>query len=137
MSGKSGKWWSWLRDWLGSWRRAPRLQPPPQCRDFTEWHDMTDYDREYAAGFRLALYRRLERMARGGEIDDPEVYASVMHTCEQIRRYQREQRRQQRALERPQPERQVSPRQTEAEPQPVAAAGRRARRSQMPPGPRG
>eukprot|EP00166_Cyanidium_caldarium_P000713 ctg_129.g109 len=50
MSGKGGKWWSWLRNWLGSWRRAPRLQPPPQCRDFTEWHDMTDYERDRRPG---------------------------------------------------------------------------------------
>ncbi|KAK4530499.1 hypothetical protein CCYA_CCYA04G1356 [Cyanidiococcus yangmingshanensis] len=80
--------WSQLRSW---WTRAPCAveQPPPQCKDFLHWENLSSYEKAYIANFRLSVLKNLVRMGRRGEIEDPQVLAEVAALWKEVVAHQR------------------------------------------------
>lgn len=57
--------------------RGPVERPPPQCKDFLDWDDLTSYDKQYCAQFRLDVVSHLMKQVRKGEIQDPQLRQQI------------------------------------------------------------
>jgi hypothetical protein len=59
-------------------------QPPPQCKDFLRWENLSSYEKSYIANFRLDVLRKLVHMVKRGKIQDPKVRAQILTLWKEV-----------------------------------------------------